>query len=169
MSDEPNQKDEPNQQDEAPGREAPEVREAREAPEAREVGDAAGTRPASFVVLAVLNFGVAALTLLWIAALFGFGIAGSTGSGAPGVATVWAMALMSCVNVVLLVVGGVGLLRCARWGWMASVGYGVLATGAAFILLATGAGALFVFANLLYPVVLLLHLTTQDARRTVGL
>jgi len=126
-------------------------------------------RPTRFVVLAVLNLLFAVVALLWTGVLAaGLTFASSAGSSAAGVATVWTVAAMNGAKVLLLIAGAIGLLRSARWGWYATVAYGLVSVGEAVILYSTGASGLLVAALLLYPVTALILLTAPEARKAAG-
>jgi len=128
------------------------------------------TRPARFVVLAIGHFVFAGVALLWTVALVGgLAYASAAGSSAAGVATVWAVALLNVAKLPLLVSGALGLLRCSRWGWYATVSYGVVAVGEAVILYSTGASLLLVTILLMYPVAVLILVTAPVARKAAGL
>lgn len=129
----------------------------------------APARPARFLVLAVLHIVFAGIALVWTVALVaGLAFATAAESSAAGVATVSTVAVMNGAKVLLLVSGAIGLLRCARWGWYATVGFGLLAVGEAVILLSTGASLLLVAAGLIYPVTALILVTAPIARKAAG-
>jgi hypothetical protein len=120
-------------------------------------------------VLAILNLVFAGIAGLWTVALVaGLAFATAAGSSAAGVATVSTVAVLNGAKVLLLVSGAIGLVRCARWGWYATVGYGLVAIGEAVILLSTGASGLLVAALLIYPVTALILVTAPVARKAAG-
>ena len=131
---------------------------------------AASNRPARFVVLAVGHLIFAAIALVWTVALVaGLAFATAAGSSAAGVATVSTVAVLNGFKIPILVSGAVALLRCARWGWYATVSYGLLAVGEAVILLSTRASLLLVTALLIYPVIAMILITAPVARKAAGI
>ena len=126
-------------------------------------------RPRHYIVLAVLNFVVVLPTAVWSAVLgYALYLDNAKSSDPTGRFTVWLMLLMNLANVILLTVGGIGLLRVARWGLRASFGYAGFGLAAAVILYLTGANPLFAFALMVYPVALLGVLTARPAAPTPG-
>lgn len=127
-------------------------------------------RPVRFVVLAVLHLVFAAVSALWTVALVGgLAFAAAADSSAAGVASVSTVALLNGLSVPVLVTGAIGLLRCSRWGWYATVCYGLLGVAQVVILLTTGASFLLVTALAVYPTAGLILVTAPVARRACGL
>lgn len=128
------------------------------------------SRPARFVVLAVGHFVFAAVALVWTTALVGgLAFSSAAGSSAAGVATVSTVAVLNGLKIPILVSGAIALLRCVRWGWYATVSYGLLAVGEAVILLSTRASLLLVAALLIYPVTALILITAPVSRKAAGI
>ncbi len=132
-------------------------------------GPSGPSRPTRFWVLALLNLVFAGVSVLWTGVLVaGLAFATAAGSASAGVAAVFTIAIMNGAKVLLLLAGAVGLLRRTRWGWYATVIYGLVAVGEAVILLSTGASLLLVSALLIYPVTALVLLTAPVARKAAG-
>jgi hypothetical protein len=129
----------------------------------------APSRPTRFIVLAVLNIVFAVVAMVWTGILVaGLAFATAAGSSAAGMATVFTVAALNGAKILSLVAGAIGLVRSARWGWYATVAYGLLAVGEAVILYSTGASLLLVTIGLLYPVTALILLTAPAARSAAG-